>query len=401
MTSHIVVVAGARDVTPILRRLRPNLTITAMVAVSRLAKIRHPGQCARIIALDAAAPTSEWVAVAAAVHKLQQIDMVGAFGEYDQERAAAIAAALGLAFHKPDVIAGVYDKALMRARLADQGVDDTPSSPVGSARDLRRFADRHGYPLIVKPRRGSGSERVTRLSAAADLDAVLSHVDSDLVVERYLDGVEISVEALSENGEHRIVGITEKLKDSNFVELGHAVREATAADAPAAACVRSVLDALGVTFGPTHTELILTAVGPRVVETHTRAGGDQIPQLLHAAAGIDLVDLGVRQVLGERVLPMLDAILAEPGRSSRVGAIHYQVPPMTGRLVRVEHVAEAVAMPLVTGCTVLKDPGDLLTTPIRDSADRVAYCTAVAGDQDAARAAVAQAAHTLEVVVQP
>jgi biotin carboxylase len=399
MIRHFLLIAGARDVTPVLRRLRPGLRITAMVAVPRLHKVRHPGECARVVALDDDAATAEWVALARRIHEIEPIHAIGAFGEYDQHRAAAIAVALGLPFHEPDVIARVYDKALMRQQLSSRGIDDTPSAVVGAARDLKHFADVHGFPLILKPRDGSGSENVVKLSTASDLDAALSHVDGDLVAERYLEGVEISVEAFSEGGVHRIVGITQKLKDAHFVELGHVVREATAADEPVAAYVRSVLDALGIAFGPTHTELILTGEGPRMVETHTRAGGDQIPQLLHAAAGIDLVELAVRQALGEQVLPVLDAMLADPGRASRVGAIRYQVPPSSGHLLRVDGLAEATAVPLVTGCTILKDPGEPLVVPIRDSADRVAFCTAVAADAESARAAAEEAARRLEVVV--
>jgi biotin carboxylase len=400
MIRHILLVAGARDVIPVLKKLRPDLTITAMVAIQRLPKIRHPGGCARIVALDESSDAGEWVALASRVHDLQPIDAIGAYGEYDQDRAAVIAAAIGLAFHDPDVIDRVYDKALMRDRLRNRGVDDTPSAPVDTARDLKHFADEFGLRLILKPRRGSGSEAIVALSTPADLDAALSHMDTDLMVEPYHDGTEISVEAFSENGEHRILGITDKLKDANFVELGHVVREATVRDAPVAGYVRSVLDALDITFGPTHTELILTAAGPRVVETHTRAGGDQIPQLLHAAAGIDMVELAVRQSLGEQVLPILDAVLTEPDRDSRIGAICYRVPPATGRLLGVEHVAEATAVPLVTGCTVLMEPGQDVIVPMRSSSDRVAYCTAVAADKQSARAAVEQAVRTLKVVVE-
>ncbi|WP_433664309.1 ATP-grasp domain-containing protein [Nocardia sp. CA-128927] len=399
MIGHFLLIGGARDVTPALRSRLAELRITVMVAVPRLHRIRHSGACARVIALDDSASTGEWVALARSVHELEPIHAVGAFGEYDQHRAAAIAGALGLPFHAPDVIARVYDKTLMRQQLRACGIDDTPAAAVDTAQDLKHFADEYGLPLILKPRSGSGSEHIVRISTAAELHAALSEVDGDLLVERYLDGDEISVEAFSERGSHRILGITRKIKDANFVEIGHVVREATAADAPVAAYVRSVLDALGIAFGPTHTELIRTVDGPRIVETHTRAGGDQIPQLLHAAAGIDLVELAVRQSLGERMLPVVDALLAEPGRASRAGAIRYRVPPASGRLLRVDHVDEAIAVACVSGCTVLKEPGARLVVPMRDSDDRVAYCTSVADDVESASAAAEQAVQQLEVVM--
>jgi biotin carboxylase len=399
MINHFLLIAGARDVTPILRGLRPDLTISAMVAVPRIAKVRHPAECARVIALDDSSDTSEWVALARAVHETQPIDAIGAYGEYDQLRAAAIAADLGLAFHSPDVVARVYDKTLMRERLRRYGVDATASASVRTAQDLETFAEKFGLPLILKPRDGSGSEGIVLLTAATEPDIMLSNLDTKVMVEPFLAGPEFSVEAFSEHGEHRIVGITAKRTDANFVELGHLVREATADDQPISDYVRAVLDTIGITFGPTHTELILTPAGPRILETHTRAGGDQIPQLLHAATGIDLVELAVRQSLGEEVMPALDELLANPDRESRVGAIRYLAPPSPGRLRTVEHVAEAAETPLVTGCVVLKEPGEPVIVPMRSSSDRVAYCTAVAADEHSANAAVARAVGKLDVLV--
>ncbi len=401
---HVLLVAGARDVTGALKRLHPELTITTMVAVQRLEKVRRPNDCARILALDDSRTTEEWITIAKCVNDIQQIQAVAAFGEFDQDRAAAIAATLSLPFHPEDVIARVYDKVLMRQRLSACGVEETPSAPVTTTQELKQFAGTHGLPLILKPQCGTGSLNVMKLSSEAELDEALFRVDAAaddpglrLVVEPYLDGTEISVEAFSEDRVHRILGITHKLTDENFVELGHLVREPRADDALVGAHVTRVLDALGITTGPTHTELILTAAGPRVVETHTRAGGDQIPQLLHAATGIDMIELAVRQLLGERVLPIPHAL---PGRNSQTGAIRYLVPPKSGRLVAVQHIVDARALPLVTGCTVLKKPGDRLTAPVRSSLDRLAYCTAVAHDGMVAQEAAARAVDTIAVVVE-
>jgi len=401
--SHVIVIVGGRDVTSVLRRLQPDLAITTMVATQRLWRVKEGRESSRLIALNESTPTDEWVALARCVHASQPVQGIGAFGEFDQNRASAIAAAIGLRFHPAEVIEAVYDKALMRRRLRDCGVEDVKSAAVTTVDEVEAFAAVHGFPLILKPNNGFGSRGVVKLSEPADLAgdllATTGLPSEAAVVEPYLDGPEISVEAFSEDGEHRILGITRKVKDENFVELGHVVQETTAQDAPLMKHVARVLDAVGIADGPSHTELILTPAGPRVVETHTRAGGDQIPQLLHAASGIDLVELAARQLLGQRVLPMLDEALAARERPAKAGAIRYLVPPRSGRLRAVESTAEAAAVPFVTGCTVLKDPDDILTVPIRDSLDRVAYCTAVTADGPAAMEAAERAVQTLTIVM--
>ena len=74
-----------------------------------------------------------------------------------------------------------------------------------------------------------------------------------------------------------------------------------------------VLDALGVEFGATHTEIVLGDAGPRVIETHIRMGGDEIPALAFDATDVDLADCVVRQTVGEKVLPEIRAVLAKNG----------------------------------------------------------------------------------------
>ena len=55
--------------------------------------------------------------------------------------------------------------------------------------------------------------------------------------------------------------------------------------------------------GPTHTEIVLTESGPRLIETHLRFGGDSIWDLVTDATGVDLVKNQWRQMIGEKVLP--------------------------------------------------------------------------------------------------
>jgi biotin carboxylase len=401
---HLLIVEGARDVVEILRRIRPELAVTVMVATPLLARMRFPEECARIIVIRESAPLQEWVALAHCVDGLARVQAIGAFGEFDQDKAAAIATALQLPFFPADVIAAVYDKALMRQRLREAGVENIPAAIVCSAAEVARFGQRNGFPLIVKPKNGTGSKSIVKVLSEKDVAegfgrATQAAGTQALVAEPFLHGPEISVEAFSEQGAHRVLGISEKQSDQNFVEMGHMVRLPVPDDAPVLDYVPRLLDALGITDGPTHTELILTSAGPRMVETHTRAGGDQIPQLFQAITGIDMIELAVRQVLGEHVLAGLDEHLAAAGSAIRFAAIRFLAPPKTGTLVSVEHVAEAAGLPSVTSCTVLKKPGDPLIAPARDSYDRLAFSVAVAGSGGAAVDAAEQALRTLTVTV--
>jgi phosphoribosylamine-glycine ligase len=161
-------------------------------------------------------------------------------------------------------------------------------------------------------------------------------------VEAYLDGPEYSVEALSEAGEHVVLAVTAKYTDpATRVELGHVVPAPLPADVveQMADLALDVLRVIGVEFGPTHTEIVLTPVGPRVVETHVRMGGDDIWELVHAATGVDLIECVIRQAVGQKVLPQVRETLATP-RPPHAEAIWFAVPPPVGELVDVVGVTE-------------------------------------------------------------
>ncbi|MFJ5637943.1 hypothetical protein ACIQF5_35660 [Streptomyces goshikiensis] len=97
----------------------------------------------------------------------------------------------------------------------------------------------------------------------------------------------------------------------------------------------ATLDALGIEFGPTHTEVILTSRGPRIIETHLRTGGDELWNMVTDATGVDLIESQLRQVLGEKVLPGIRETLDDPDRVPRAEAIWFAGAPAEGTLLEV------------------------------------------------------------------
>lgn len=153
-----------------------------------------------------------------------------------------------------------------------------------------------------------------------------------MLAEQYHEGPQFSVEAFSEAAGHVALAVTRKYSDpDNMVEPGHVLPTPLDADVEEAieGHARRVLDALGVEFGPTHTEVVLTADGPRVIETHLRVGGDEIFNLVKDAVGVDMIDFQTRQAFGEKVLPDIRAVL-EADAEPRCEAIWYTAPEASG-----------------------------------------------------------------------
>jgi hypothetical protein len=339
--------SGNGDLPTRLRTLEEGISTTLVCRLEHLHRLVEPTGHARLLVLSAEASLRECVGLARAVHEVHPVTHIATLGEHDQDRAAAVGEALGVHTHSQQTVRLAHRKDAMRARLAEAGLDDTPAEVVADLAALREFAARHGFPLVVKPVGGLASFGVSVVRAAHELGPAYQRAATasdhgwirqlGVLAEGYLEGPEYSVEALSEASEHVVLAITAKYTDpSTRVELGHVV------PAPLDGAVRTqiedlvlgVLDAVGVEFGATHTEVVLTGAGPRVVETHVRMGGDEIWELVHGATGVDLLDCQLRQVIGHKVLDEVRATLATP-RPPRAEAIWFATPPPVGELVEV------------------------------------------------------------------
>jgi biotin carboxylase len=398
MTPHLLLVGTSRDVHPKAHRLGARLTLLANA--SKLGG-RGLDIYTRVIGIPAGASSSEWIEQATLIHRLDPITAMGAFTESAEEHAAAIAVALGFPYHPATVVQRTHDKLEMRRVLREAGLDDTGSRVVDGRQALEDFAVEVGYPIILKPLDARGSLGVSLLRSPGDVTAALEWFsrwagDHRMLAEKFLEGTEWSVEAFSEGGRHRIVCVTQKFKDDgHFVEVGHCVPAPLPAGDVAAIgdFVQRVLTALGVTRGPSHTEVFLTARGPRVVETHTRLGGDNIVDLIRIASGVDLDELWVRQCLGESVLDRVPVLSGD-----KHVAVAFVSPQAHGALLRVEGEAEAAAMPGVQKVDVLVSPGATLAGAY-DSFSRGASAMATGATADEAVARAQAAAGKLRFIV--
>ncbi|MEQ0777762.1 ATP-grasp domain-containing protein [Paraburkholderia tropica] len=239
-----------------------------------------------------------------ALHKQEPVSAVLAMTELALLPAARISAALGLPGISPAAVERTRDKLAMRDWLRHQHFSTIACAEVRSAGEIRAFAEVSGYPVIVKPRDGQGSQRIMCFHSANEVGTPVLD-DHVYIAEPFLDGPEFSVEAFSFGGRHMIAAITGKFTNERdlanpFVEIGHVVPAPLAAGVGAQieAYVKRFLAAMELTDGCTHTEVRLTSNGPEVVETHTRVGGDSIPTLVRQATGCDLLDLAVQWPLG-------------------------------------------------------------------------------------------------------
>ncbi|GAB1798366.1 ATP-grasp domain-containing protein [Priestia megaterium] len=249
-----------------------------------------------------------------------QLDIISVFtmNEYRIPLASRISEALQLTYQLPyEASLRCRNKKLARQKLNEAGVGEVQYRLVTSESDLESELQDMDLPLIVKPSNDSGSKNVYLCKSESEISTAIKHIvqskknivgqsiDTDILIEEFLDGPEFSIESVTVNGQTIILGITKKLVTPYplSIEIGH--------DFPAdldldeekeiRSLVKESLAALGVDFAVTHTEVKLTNKGPRLVEVNARPGGDEIPHLVKAVTGIDLKSLAFLVTLGKGI----------------------------------------------------------------------------------------------------
>ncbi|MGG7575232.1 ATP-grasp domain-containing protein [Streptomyces sirii] len=265
--------------------------------------------------------------------------------DYYLPTTARIAARLGLPGPAPAAVESACRKDATRRALADAGLPGPRFAVCADRSEAADAAREIGYPLVLKPVDLCGGMFVRRVDDEAGLARAYQALADFpvnargqrrapvVLLEELLHGPEVSVETVSFDGTTRVVGVTDKSVGGApaFIETGHMYPAALSpADAEAAAeTAGRALAALGLDAVVAHTEIKLTADGPRVVEVNPRPAGNRITELVRHVAGIDLAAAGVEVALGR------EPDLRPRATGLRSAAIGFLVPDTAGVLASV------------------------------------------------------------------
>ena len=239
---------------------------------------------------------------------------------YDErlvESVAQIARELCLSGPDPEAVHICKDKSALRELLTREGIDHVKHAVVQTPEDALRRALRIGWPVVVKPLALGGSVGVRRADGPEDLLVAFngangadyrghSSVYKGVLIEEYLEGPEISVDGWVWNRSFSPQTVAEKRVAFApfFEETGHLVpANPSKAVTDAIHLVARAHEAVGLDCLLTHTEVRLTADGPRLIEINARLGGDLIPYLGQVAEGIDLPGAAAAIALGDQPQP--------------------------------------------------------------------------------------------------
>jgi carbamoyl-phosphate synthase large subunit len=213
----------------------------------------------------------------------------------DAELRPLAAARAAFAAHGIDLLlapAAALDVILDKLALAEHcaGVVRVPrTEPLGDGTDPASWT----YPVIVKPRTGSGSRGIVSVGSAAELTA-LDHAPG-LLVQELLPGAEFSIDVLAGADGHVIASVP-RLRAR--VDSGVAVGSRTVHDQALESFGRAVAEATGLTY-VANVQCKADAAGrPALLEVNPRIPGTLA---LTIASGVDMPRLALAALRGEPV----------------------------------------------------------------------------------------------------
>lgn len=276
------------------------------------------------------------------------------------------------------------NKVEMRTALKNAGVPIPKYYKVSNESEYKKVVKQFSVPFIVKPVDSSGSRGIFEVIDITDqklIEEVYTYCRSysksgDVVVEEYMSGPEVSVETISVDGVCHVIQITDKLTTGapHYVEMGHSqptkYNEQIAKQI--AEVAKAANKAIGIKNGPSHTEIILTSEGPKIVELGARLGGDNITtHLVPLSTGVNMVECCIKIALGEK--PDIES------KWSKGSAIRY-FKQHAGFVKNIEGIEEAEKVDGVQQISIVHGVGEKVTE-IDSSGARMGFV--IAQDENA------------------
>ncbi|MGA2975767.1 MAG: ATP-grasp domain-containing protein [Spirochaetia bacterium] len=289
------------------------------------------------------------------------------------------------------------DKCLMREALAAAGVPSPRFACWTGQRDpVSLLGEGFGFPLVVKPVDNMGARGVRRVDDPAALaDACAAALplsrSSRVIVEQYMEGPELSLDAVVSGGIITVCGVADRhiCFPPSFVEMGHTMPTSLGPSTvrEIEQVFRAGIRAIGIDNGAAKGDIKLTPAGPMVGEIAARlSGGYMSGWTFPLASGVEVTEAALNIAVGippGNLTPSMSRTCAERALISIPGIVEL-----------VSGVEEAKRVPGIAEVFLRVAPGDEVVFP----SNNVQKCGNVLAVADTRTAAVAAAHNGLALL---
>jgi carbamoyl-phosphate synthase large subunit len=198
-----------------------------------------------------------------------------------------------LVLNRPETLELLMDKWTMAVALREKGlpVPDTVLAQDGAG--VEAFLSRHGFPVILKPRHGSGSKNLFLVKDAGELEFLTRYVPEPVLQEYLLPEDEEYTVGVYKSARAGYVG---QIVLRRSLAAGLTYKAEVVFDDEIEAACRRLVEAFDV-WGPVNVQLRKTTAGVRIFEVNLRFSSSAV---MRAHFGFNEPELCLRDVvLGE------------------------------------------------------------------------------------------------------
>jgi carbamoyl-phosphate synthase large subunit len=199
----------------------------------------------------------------------------------------------------PEIARATFDKYEAHLLLERLGLPSPPTVLPGEPID--------SYPVMVKPRQGSGARSIHRADDANAAAFFVDYVNEPTMVQKLMDGPEFSIDVLGDLDGRCLNAIPRTMIESRG---GESIKGTVIADRELIDLGALVAESLGVR-GPCTIQVFRDReTGLRITDVNTRFGGAFPAPMYAALPGCTYPELIVRMARGERIDPHLGSFRA-------------------------------------------------------------------------------------------
>jgi biotin carboxylase len=231
----------------------------------------------------------------------------------------------------------------------------------------------------------AGSRGVSKVSRIRDitesyyLARSLSRT-SEVLVEQYMDGKEIAVDAIISKRKLHVLAVSDKIRtpppyllDTSVIfpskHTGENLRQILNL------AERAAIDAISLDNCPLHMEIMMSRKGPRVVELAARGAGFKVfTDILPMITGVDTLGASINLSLG-----------LEPDctiKRNRSAVLHF-FKNKPGKILSIIGVEKLKSIKGLVDYDIYVRPGDQIN-PLTSGADRIGHAITVADERETA-----------------
>ena len=201
-----------------------------------------------------------------------------------------------LILNGPRFVESFMDKWETVRLLREKGLPVPDTVLASDPNDVRAFLARHPFPMIVKPRHGSGSKNLFVVRDPRELDFAARYVDEPVLQEYLLPDEEEYTVGIYKSQRTGYVGqiVMRRTLSAGLTYKAEVIRD----DEIESVC-RTVVESFDV-WGPINVQLRKTAAGVRIFEINLRFSSSAV---IRAAFGFNEPDMCLHDVVLGESLP--------------------------------------------------------------------------------------------------